>query len=770
MIQPDSLRCNLVRPMNEKRTWVPPAALLGVAVYLVLFYATELPGLRNVDGSLVRRVTFLSYLVLPDEIMAQWLGTAPTFTVIDRLPVAAVAGAILGGSFVIGWLALVLGGLDRRLTRLEVTVFSLAVGLNAVSTYVLLAGLFGLLHGRLVFLLPMAMISAAAGWLWFRRRGEPSNKNVSPPSPAHDDPAGDDRISPRWLWCAVPFVAVIMLGGMLPPVEFDVREYHLQAPKEFFEAGRIGFLPHNLYGNMALGTEMFSLLGMVLTGDWWLGSLVGKTVIAAFGPLTGLALLAAGRRFFSPSVGIVAAVLFVSTPWIVQVSTTGFVEGASALYLLMTLYAFWLWLKDPDRSPMLLALCGYLAGSAVSCKYPGVLFVVFPFAACIAVTDFEKAGNREAGGREKKPRASSPAPGRLPVVFRHLTVFFLAVGIGCGVWFAKNWAFTGNPTYPLMYGLFGGENWTAEKTRIWNSVHVPADFSASALRHDMARVVVKSEWLSPILMPLAALAFIRPKTRRLAIWLAVYFAFIVAAWWCLALRSADRYWIHGLPLVALLGGIGACWCRERVWRCVLVGLLVFGTVANLAVVTSGGGGYSRYFASLAELRVAPDRVDAWHLYFNRHATEGRVLLVGEAQVFDIEVPILYNTWLDDSIFERMVIDPATGEPRQPEQIRSAFQAADVSCVYVHWGEITRYRATGYNDFAFIWPELFDRLVQQGVLTPIPPTRELENHPGRGYRVLKMSEPVVGGSPDPLWAGPVVGGSPDPPVVRKHFGR
>jgi len=44
---------------------------------------------------------------------------------------------------------------------------------------------------------------------------------------------------------------------------------------------------------------MLSLAAMVLAGDWWLGALAGKTVIAAFAPLTALGLLAAGRRFFS---------------------------------------------------------------------------------------------------------------------------------------------------------------------------------------------------------------------------------------------------------------------------------------------------------------------------------------------------------------------------------------------------------------------------------------------------------------------------------------
>ena len=152
--------------MNEKRTWVLATVLLGIAAYLVLFYATELPGLPNVDGLSHRRVIFFLPLLTPEVSAAQWLGTSSTVVVIDRLPVLAVAAAILCCSFVIGWLVLVLGRLDHLLTLLEATVFSLAVGLNLVSTYVLMAGLTGLLQ-RSAFVLPMAVISAAAGWLWF---------------------------------------------------------------------------------------------------------------------------------------------------------------------------------------------------------------------------------------------------------------------------------------------------------------------------------------------------------------------------------------------------------------------------------------------------------------------------------------------------------------------------------------------------------------------------------------------------------------------------
>jgi hypothetical protein len=85
--------------------------------------------------------------------------------------------------------------------------------------------------------------------------------------PGTDVNSCEDVLSPRWLWLAVPFVLAILLAGMLPPLDFDVREYHLQSPKEFFQQGQITFLPHNVYANMALGTEMLSLLAMVVGGQ-----------------------------------------------------------------------------------------------------------------------------------------------------------------------------------------------------------------------------------------------------------------------------------------------------------------------------------------------------------------------------------------------------------------------------------------------------------------------------------------------------------------------
>ncbi|MEN6497429.1 MAG: glycosyltransferase family 39 protein [Thermoguttaceae bacterium] len=707
-------------PAKPKNRYLPLILVLGaLGVYLVLFYATRMPSLESVlpdqggAEKIFRRWNFLTFLLLPDILVEGWFGSPPEFALADRLPVLALAGAMLAVGASAGWLLLRACRAQEGLTRLETFVFSTAVGLNVLSTYVLLVGLLGLLRNRLVFAVPSVLVLAAAGWLGFGRRGHvaasPATRRPEPRAAEEND-----ILSSRLLWVAVPFVLVILLGGMLPPIDFDVREYHLQVPKEFFEQGRITFLPHNVYGNMAMGTEMLSLLAMGLSGDWWLGALAGKTVIALFAPLTALALWTAGRRFFSPTVGCVAALVYLSIPWVAYVSTAGLVEGAAACYLLLAVYALLLWRDPQTTSPGRLLMAGYLAGSAVATKYPAALFVLMPLAAWVAWASYRSEAPARAGMRRAVPTV----------------IFLLAATVACGLWFGKNWASAGNPTYPLLYKVFGGKTWNAEKDQRWNRVHLPHEFSAGRLAEDLARVGMTSEWLSPLVVPLAALAFVTRRNRRLLWALLAYSAYVIAVWWLLTHRI-DRFWIPVLPVVALLAGVGACWNTGRAWRIALASWLVLALTVNFLMASSGGPGrINRYFVSLKRLQEDPLRVDAWHRYFNTSARDGRILLVGDAEVFDLKMPILYNTCFDDSLFEQLV------GGQTPAAIRAELASRGITHVFVHWGEIARYRNSGYGFPDSVQPPVFDRLVEQGILRPLP---AIEGHPGRGYAVVARVE-------------------------------
>ncbi len=306
---------------------------------------------------------------------------------LDRILPFSVSLGVFAVAGMLGYVILAALRIDRETTGLEQLFFSAAVGLNLLSTWTLAVGLLGGLGNRLWLLAPVPVILAAF-FLAVRQR-----RWARPPRAA---PAGEAEAFPlsrHWLWVAGVFAIFILLGGILPPNEFDVREYHLQAPKEFFAAGRISFLPHNLYGNMALGAEMHALLGMVLLGDWWTGALVGKTVIAMFAPLTALGLLAAGRRLYSPAAGVIAAIVYLSTPWTMNLSAYGFIEGALGMYLFAATYALILWRGAGRRAGAWLLLSGTLAGGAVAFKIHAL-----PFVAAAAGRLASLAGHRQPRG------------------------------------------------------------------------------------------------------------------------------------------------------------------------------------------------------------------------------------------------------------------------------------------------------------------------------------------------------------------------------------
>jgi hypothetical protein len=701
------------RSSTVLQIYVILAVVAMVVLYLVAFLATELKSLTLRVGETMWRADILLLLSEPTTLIATWLGQPGEAGVTDRVPILLTAMVIVLFSAAVGWWMMSLLRADVGLAWTEIIAFAAGVGLNIVSLVVLLLGLLGWLN-LWVFATIGVLTCAAAGWHWR------STRSTSRPTPAVNETK--PLWSNRWVWLAAPAVVFLVLGGMLPPVHFDVREYHLQAPKEFFQQGHIGFLPHNVYAQMPLGAHMHSLLGMVILDDWWLGALVGKTVIAMTAPLTALAIWSAGVRFFSTSAAMVAAVLYLWIPWIAGVSMSGLIDGVSAMYCFLSVYAVLLACgiegstsratetSDGQSAGQFsrFALAGFLAGGAVACKYPGVLFVLLPLAVWVGFACW------------------SAKPRRVPPI-KAVTTFLLAAACGCGLWFGKNLVLTGNPTYPLLYGWFGGESRTDELNQRWERVHRPQPYPDSHDGHVFtphqaalyaAHVLLRSPWLAPVLVPLAALAaFAASGTqRRLVFGLLAYLLYVFLTWWLFTHRI-DRFWVPVLPIVALLAGVGATWTSARGWRWAVLALLILSTTYGLICMTSGVilGTDRKFFVALEVLRRDPMRVDGTHLYLNeRRQQVGAVLLVGDAQPFDLEVEsVLYNTTFDPSVLVQMLGDT------RPASVHRELLLRGVTHIYVHWGEIDRYRSPGNYGFAReIQPEFFQRLMFAGVLVAL----------------------------------------------------
>jgi hypothetical protein len=141
--------------------------------------------------------------------------------------------------------------------------------------------------------------------------------------------------------------------------------------------------------------------------------------------------------------------------------------------------------------------------------------------------------------------------------------------------------------------------------------------------------------------------------------------------------------------------------------------------ANWLVIASPMIGDNRFLVSLEALRTdvsdpaagQPGRVSAAHGYLNQNVPPGgAVLLVGDAQPFDLEMRTYYNTTFDDSVFEQLTRGRTAEERREP------FRDRGITHVYVDWREIARYRSPGNYGFTdYVQPERFEELVADGIL-------------------------------------------------------
>jgi len=397
----------------------------------------------------------------------------------------------------------------------------------------------------------------------------------------------------------------------------------------------------------------------------------------------------------------------------------------SAFYLFAAVYAVALWWQTPTADPShkgRLLLAGFLAGSAVAVKYPAVLFVAVPLGLFVAIV---RSG---VGGQASLVRPSASC------IAHRLALFGSAALLACGLWFAKNVYFTGNPTYPLLANIFESATRSPELIERWRAAHGPPNYAISDFASRTIDVLGRSPWHSPLIVPLAALSVLTIRRRGLIRALWVYVAFVLLTWW-VATHRIDRFWVPLLPVMALLAGMGASWTEDRRWLRLTAALLMCGAMVNFLFIPGGPNGYTRYFVPLEQLRIDPNRLNPWHAWINTNVPlDEAVLLVGDAQAFDIERTTYYNTTFDPSIFERWVKD------RTPEEIRATLAEHDVGFIHVDWGEIARYRQPGNYGFTdFVTPEVFARLRQQNILArPWPPLR---GHAGQMFPVQTLGPEV-----------------------------
>lgn len=431
-------------PLVPGRRW--PGALLAAAWMLAAWAVWVWLGWRLVPG------TWWFPIQLPDG--------APIAPLRAMLGAAAVAVACAG------WGAIALRALGRAVVddaRVRVLMTAL-LGSSLGSVVVFAVGIAGLLPwGLLLF------FAGSGGLLLMKRTTHAARADIE--ADAATCPEAKWWVRAAWT-VFITVMALTLVPALAPVVESDGLRYHVFAPQEYLKAGGIVHLAHHAFTNLPSQLQMLYLAGM------WVGN--DRTTQLIHGLHLPLLMLAtglvaerlatmmsrgrgAGARAFA-----LAAALVGTMPVAMVIAGWPFVDLASATFVIA---AFYIALPGAVRPIEVRGLVvGLLAGGAVAIKLSALLTVA-PVGLVVAAL---------ASTRRRAVRT------------------FVCFAVGAALlpapWFARNIINHGNPVYPAAYGVFGGNEWSAEADALYKRKAGAKGFGKSPLDLILSPLDVTVRW------------------------------------------------------------------------------------------------------------------------------------------------------------------------------------------------------------------------------------------------------------------------------------
>jgi hypothetical protein len=367
----------------------------------------------------------------------------------------------------------------------------------------------------------------------------------------------------RFDWLIRPYPAVFlgiaMVAAAVPPLRlwkglgdplpYDVLEYHLQVPREWYEAGRIVPLLHNVFSFMPFNVEMHFLDLMHLRGGPWVAMYSAQYMVLAYMVLAVLAVYGVAERVLPaalrPQGAMLTAVAAATTPWLLLLGTVAYDEAGLLLYGALAI-AWTLPAKSGWRDWLLGGVC---AGLACGCKYTAVPMVLLAWPVARAVF-------------APRPKATC------------LLWFMLAgLAVWCP-WTIRNLFWTGNPVFPEAMNVLGRAHFSPEQAERWEAAHAADPQSQSLwgrVRAFGEQVLIDKRY-GPALWLGAALALAllrrRPEARALAVYIA-----LLAVFWMGFTHLQSRFFVLAIIPASLLIGLMYEVPPARLWAFGIVAVM-----------------------------------------------------------------------------------------------------------------------------------------------------------------------------------------------------
>ncbi|MCB9866698.1 MAG: glycosyltransferase family 39 protein [Phycisphaerales bacterium] len=570
------------------------------------------------------------------------------------------------------------------------------LGIGLLATLTLIAGVLGVVGAAHRGLMPVVLgIIAIVGVVCLLQ---------TPEKPASAENAG----RARWLWLlAAPFAAIVLIVATIPPgllwqeegMGYDVLEYHLELPKEYYDASTIDYLPYNVYANFPSNAEMLYLASCVAAGEpvesWSVSKCVNAWLAVLFVAATWLAC-----REVSPQAGVVGGVLAATTGWVTYLSGIAYVENGMLLMGMLACGCVLRALRADDarlRRRWCIA-AGLFAGLSCGFKYTAAPLIALPLLALLLIGVRARVRERIVGG----------------------LAYGVAVLVTFSPWLIKNTAMTANPVFPLLGNVFTDypPGWGAEEAAHFAAVHAPAPQEATlaARLAALGRHVVldPAQRFGVLVLVLAGTGLVRRRswiTLGLAVALAVQLGV-----WLFATHLYARFAVPLLIPLYVLAARGAVDAAGRL-RASIATLIIVGVGFNLyhtarlyhdhvyagSVRLDTEGGTSIFTAGILR------NVQQLATINGKLPADAHILLVGEAE------PFYYLRKVDYCVvFNRNPFVTVVEQSPDLAGILDWMREQGYTHVFVDWAEIARLRRSRYGFPNAISASLFEQLEDAGL--------------------------------------------------------
>ncbi len=496
------------------------------------------------------------------------------------------------------------------------------------------------------------------------------------------------RFSGRTLAAVAGFTAAGAPVWLAPPVFYDALVYHLGMPWSWLVNGSMAPVPHNLFSHFPLAASVVFLgpvrLGLpeAAAGLHW--ACLGLAAAAA----AGLARrLGAGR--YAWTAGLCTAASWHAL-WIAGVAA---VDQVVVLAVAVAAAEMAASLAGEEGKAW---TAGLALGLALAVKYTAAVPVVALLLALVVV----------------RPRRWRWAVG----------AGMVAAG-SSSFWYLRNLITTGNPVYPLFWGLLGGRGWTAADDARYLATVREGVGGWSSVLDGLLQLVSPGRglgWWLAVALLLAAAASWRRRREPGVRWLALAVALMAAGW--LATSHTTRYALVLGPLVGALGALGLEGLGRPARRVAVVGLLLAAAAGwvRWGAFTFGELGWMRWLPGPAAAEdwrhrvTVNDPLPAYRAADRVLPPSATLLIVAEGRSWGCPRPHHASSAYDTQLAQEVVEDSS-----------SAGEAA------------TRLKALGFSHM----------LVNLGELGRLggPPFRVLDWHApaaaARWRRLLAVSRPV-----------------------------